>query len=128
MSNNKDNSISNQDQTAQFEAEVTKRSTQKYTLRLYISGATPRSTRAIDNIRKLCDEHLKGCYELEVIDIYQHPEKARSEQVIAAPTLIKHLPLPLRKYIGDLSDSERVLVGLEIKEKDEDKPADKGCE
>ncbi len=120
MSKKKDNSISNQDQTAQFEAALSKRSSQKYTLRLYVSGATPRSTQAIENIRKLCDEHLKGRYDLEVIDIYQHPEKARSEQVIAAPTLIKKLPLPLRKYIGDLSDSERVLVGLEIKENGKD--------
>ena len=97
-------------------AEVN-RGSQHYVLRLYISGITPRSTRAIENIRKICEENLKGRYELEVIDIFQQPQIARSEQIIAAPTLIKKLPLPLRKFIGDLSDTERILVGLELKEK-----------
>jgi circadian clock protein KaiB len=93
---------------------------QKYIFRLYISGATPRSTKAIENIRRLCEEHLKGQYELEIIDIFQHPEKARAEQVIASPTLVKQLPQPLRRYIGDLSDTEKFLVSLEIKAKDRD--------
>lgn len=104
------------DAKADLEKALEQRNAEKYILRLYVSGATAKSTRAIENIRKLCEEYLKGRYELEVIDIYQHPEKARSEQVIAAPTLIKKLPLPLRKFIGDLSDSPKVLVGLEIKE------------
>ena len=99
------------------ESRAEDRDNQKYVLRLYVSGITPRSTRAIENIRKICEENLKGRYELEVIDIFQQPEAARSEQIIAAPTLIKKLPLPLRKFIGDLSNTERILVGLEIKEK-----------
>ena len=102
---------------AGMEEALEKLSTQKYVFRLYVTGATDRSARAIENIRKLCEEHLKGRYELEIIDIYQHPETARTEQIIAAPTLIKKLPLPLRKFIGDLSDEKKVLVGLEIKEK-----------
>jgi len=87
----------------------------KYLLRLYITGVTPRSTRAIENIRKICDEHLKGRYDLEVVDIYQQIALARDEQIIAAPTLIKKLPLPLRRIVGDLSDKERVLVGLDLR-------------
>ena len=86
-----------------------------YLLRLYVTGSTPRSARSIFNIRKLCEERLLGHYKLEVVDIYQQPEMAREEQIIAAPTLIKKLPLPLRKLVGDLSDHERVLVGLDLK-------------
>jgi len=111
---------SKKDTKTQLEETLEKHDTQKYILRLYVSGATDKSARAIENIRRICEEHLKGRYELEVTDIYQHPEKARSEQIIAAPTLIKKLPLPLRKFIGDLSDSERILVGLELKETDVD--------
>jgi circadian clock protein KaiB len=99
----------------QIEKAYKKRKSQRYFFRLYISGMTTRSMRAIENIRRLCEENLKGKYELEVIDIYKHPDKARSEQIIAAPTLIKQLPLPLRRFIGDLSDLEKVLVGLEVK-------------
>jgi circadian clock protein KaiB len=86
-------------------------------LRLYITGITPKSTRAIQNIKKICEENLKGRYELEVIDIYQQPVLARDEQIIAAPTLIKKLPLPLRRLIGDMSDKERILVGLDLRPK-----------
>jgi circadian clock protein KaiB len=86
-----------------------------HVLRLYVTGSTPRSARSIFNIRKLCEERLSGRYKLEVIDIYQQPELAREEQIVAAPTLIKKLPLPLRKLVGDLSDQERVLVGLDLK-------------
>jgi circadian clock protein KaiB len=96
---------------------VNKRKNQKYILNLYVSGITPRSTLAIENIRHICREHLEGRYELEVIDIFQQPEEARKEQIIAAPTLIKKIPLPLRKFIGDLSNTERILTGLEIKKK-----------
>jgi len=86
-----------------------------YILKLYVTGFTPASTRAITNIKKICEEHLKGRYELEVIDIYQHPVLAKGEQIIAAPTLIKKLPLPLRKFIGDMSNTERILIGLDLR-------------
>ena len=85
-----------------------------YLLRLFVSGSTPRSARAIQNIRALCEERLHGRYDLEVIDIYQHPEQVKPEQIVVTPTLVKKLPLPFRKIIGDLSDKERVLVGLDI--------------
>lgn len=85
-----------------------------YLLRLYVTGNTPRSARAIQNIRAFCEEKLRGCYELEVIDIYQHPERAKPEQVVVTPTLVKRLPPPVRKLIGDLSDAERVLIGLDV--------------
>ncbi len=86
----------------------------RYLLRLFVTGSTPRSARAIQNIRAVCDEKLRGQYDLEVIDIYQHPEQARPEQIVVTPTLVKKLPLPVRRLIGDLSDVERVLVGLDI--------------
>lgn len=85
-----------------------------YLLRLFVTGTTPRSARAIQNIRAICEEKLRGRYDLEVIDIYQHPDQAKPEQIIVTPTLVKKLPLPVRKLIGDLSDEERVLVGLDI--------------
>ena len=88
-----------------------------YVLRLYVTGMTPKSTRAISNVQALCEKHLKGYYELEVIDIYQQPTLAKGEQIIATPTLIKKLPLPLRKLIGDMSDTERFLVGIDLKPK-----------
>ncbi|MCG5244068.1 circadian clock KaiB family protein [Azospirillum doebereinerae] len=86
----------------------------RYTLRLYVTGSTPRSTRAIENMRRICATHLDGRYDLEVIDIYQNPVAAVDQQIIAAPTLVKLLPLPLRRVVGDLSDTEKVLAGLEI--------------
>jgi circadian clock protein KaiB len=86
----------------------------RYVLRLYITGMTPRAQDAIRNIKRICEEELKGRYGLEVIDIYQQPELAKKEQILAAPTLIRMLPLPLRKLVGDMSDRERVVVGLEI--------------
>jgi circadian clock protein KaiB len=89
--------------------------TGRYVLRLYVTGMTPRSTRAIENVRAICEEHLQGRYDLEVIDIYQQPVLAKGEQIIAAPTLIKQLPAPLRRIIGDLSNTERVLVGLDLR-------------
>jgi circadian clock protein KaiB len=88
----------------------------RYVLRLYITGSTPRSTRAITNIRKICEEHLEGRYDLEIVDISQHPTLAEGEQIIAAPTLIKKLPLPLRRFIGDMSQTERILLGLDLRE------------
>ena len=86
-----------------------------YILRLYIIGTTAQSTRAILNVRKICDEHLEGRHELEVVDISQHPTLAIGEQIIAAPTLIKKLPLPLRRFIGDMSQTERILLGLDLR-------------
>lgn len=85
-----------------------------YLLRLYVTGSTPQSLRAISNIRKICEENLQGRYTLQVINLYEHPELAKTEQIIAAPTLVKKLPLPLRRIIGDLSDTEKVLVGMGI--------------
>ena len=89
-----------------------------YTLRLYISGNTARSLRAIQDIQRVCQEYLAGRYELEVIDIFQQPQLAIQAQIIAAPTLIRQLPLPLRKLVGDMADEKRLLIGLDILEKD----------
>ncbi len=89
----------------------------KYSLVLYIAGMTPRSTMALSNVRRICDEHLSGSYDLVVVDIYQQPRLAKGEQIVAAPTLIKKLPLPLRRIIGDMSDTERFLVGIDLKPK-----------
>lgn len=89
-----------------------------YVLRLYVTGMKTMSRRAILNISAICREELEGRYELEVIDVYQKPSLAKNEQIIAAPTLVKHLPLPLRRLIGDLSDRKCVLLGLDIKPKD----------
>jgi len=86
----------------------------RYSLRLFVTGISPRSSRAIVNIRKVCEEHLKGQYELEVIDITKHPEMAKSEQILAAPTLVRKLPLPLRRFIGDMSETGKLLIGLDI--------------
>ncbi len=88
---------------------------ESYVLRLYVSGMTPKSLRAIQKIKEICKTHLKGRYDLEVIDIYQQPELGKEAQIIAAPTLIKKLPSPLRKFIGDLSDTEKILVGLDLR-------------
>ncbi len=111
------------DETQAFEEAlgVTQERTQ-YWLRLFVSGSTPRSARAIQNIQALCEENLQGRYDLEVIDIYQHPEHLKPEQVVVIPTLIKKLPLPLRRIVGDLSDRERVLIGLDIVKRDERRP------
>jgi circadian clock protein KaiB len=88
----------------------------RYLLRLFVTGMTPRSTDAIARIKAICEEHLGGHYDLEVIDIYQQPEAAKLEQIVATPTLIKKLPKPLRRLVGDLSDKQRVLLGLNIRE------------
>ena len=87
----------------------------RYLLRLYVTGTTGKSMRAIQNVRRICEEHLQGLYDLEVVDIYKNLPLARGDQIIAAPTLIKRLPAPLRRLIGDMSDEERVLVGLDIR-------------
>lgn len=90
---------------------------QPYVLRLYIAGLTPRSQEAVRAITGICEEHLAGRYDLEVIDLYQNPVLAKGEQIIAAPTLIRQLPLPLRKIIGTMSDKDKVLVGLDLRPK-----------
>jgi circadian clock protein KaiB len=89
----------------------------RYILRLYVAGQTPKSVLAITNIKRICEEELQGQYDLEVIDLYQQPQLAQGEQIIAVPTLIKKLPPPLRRIIGDMSDTERVLVGLDLRKK-----------
>ena len=100
-----------------LEAAGRKAAGQRHVLRLYVAGLTPRSQEAIRNVTRICEEHLKGRYELEVIDIYQQPALARGEQIIAAPTLVKKLPLPLRRLIGSMAQEERVLVGLDLRPK-----------
>ena len=96
-------------------ATVATQNQTQYVLRLYIIGVTPASMRAVANIRRICEEHLEGHYDLEVIDLKESPTLAAGEQIIAAPTLIKKLPLPLRRFIGDLSQTERILLGLDLR-------------
>jgi circadian clock protein KaiB len=88
---------------------------QKYLLRLFVTGQTPRSVKSIDNLTRLCERYLRGRYELEVIDIYQQPTLATENQIVAAPTLIKKLPLPLRRLVGDFSNHDRVVLGLDLR-------------
>ena len=85
-----------------------------YVLRLFITGTTARSARAIANLRRVCEQRLNGRYDLEVIDIYQHPAAAKEYQIVAAPTLVKMLPVPLRRIIGDLANEQRILAGLDL--------------
>ena len=92
---------------------------QHFSFRLYVTGTTARSTRAVSNIRSLCEEFLPGHYDLEVVDIYQHPAVAIEQQIVAAPTLIKQLPKPLQRIIGDLSDRKKILMHLSLGEKSE---------
>ena len=87
---------------------------ERYLLKLFITGPTPKCTRAIQNIRAICEEHLAGCYDLEVVDIYQNPEQAKPEQIVVTPTLVKKHPLPMRRIVGDLSDSAKVVDGLDL--------------
>jgi circadian clock protein KaiB len=105
------------DSLAALTKALEKKGAEKYLLRLYISGVTPRSTAAIERVKTICEEHLKGRCDLEIVDIYQQPSLAKGEQIIAAPTLLKKLPLPLRRIIGDMSNEERVLLGLDLRSK-----------
>jgi circadian clock protein KaiB len=98
--------------TDEFEKAAAERDLTKHVLQLYVAGMTVKSTQAVANVRKLCEKHLAGRYELEVIDIYQQPQLAKEEQILATPTLIKKLPLPFRRVIGDMSDTARFLVGI----------------
>jgi circadian clock protein KaiB len=88
-----------------------------YRLRLYVAGQTPKSLQAFANLKKICEEHLQGRYEIEVIDLLENPQLAKGDQILAIPTLVRKLPPPLRKIIGDLSNTERVLVGLDLQAK-----------
>jgi circadian clock protein KaiB len=102
--------------TAAFEESLAqRRNNERYVLRLYVTGMTLRSTEAIAATKAICEEYLEGRYDLEVVDIYQHPSLAKDEQIIAVPTLVKKLPAPLRRLIGNLSMKERVLLGLDIR-------------
>lgn len=87
-------------------------------LRLYIAGRTPRSTAALANLKRICDEHLSGTYAIEVIDLLESPQLAAGDQIVAVPTLVRKLPEPVRKIIGDLSNTEKVLVGLDLRPRD----------
>ena len=98
-----------------FEESVNKARKETYVLRLFITGMTPNSKKAVENIKKICEEHLAGRYDLEVIDIYQQPLLTEGEQIIAAPTLVKILPAPSKRLIGDMSDTEKVLEGLNVR-------------
>lgn len=103
--------------TESFEHARVRPKKNPYVLRLYVTGTTPQSLRAIANIKKLCEVYLKGRYELDVVDLYQQPQLAQGEQIVAAPTLIKKSPLPQRRIIGDMSMSQRVLAGLDLQKK-----------
>ncbi len=100
-----------------FEKGLKKKKKENYVLCLYVAGMTPRSQNAIKNINKICQENLRGHCDLQVIDVFRHPRLAKGEQIIAAPTLIKKLPLPLRRFIGDLSNTEQIILGLDLKKK-----------
>jgi circadian clock protein KaiB len=86
-----------------------------YSLRLYVAGQTPKSVLAFRNLKQICDEHLHGRYEIEIIDLLENPQLARGDQILAVPTLVRRLPEPIKKIIGDLSNTERVLVGLDLR-------------
>lgn len=118
MGQSKNIKDSPQSSTAVFEEALAQSSAGHYVLRLYVAGLSPLSLRAIENIETLCAEHLPGRYELEIIDIYQQPIYAQEGQIVAAPTLVKELPPPLRKFIGDLSQTESLLAGLDVRKKE----------
>lgn len=102
------------DTTQEFEEALKRLSQEKYVLRLFVAGMTPKSVQAVENIKRICETYLPGRYELEVIDVYQQPILAKEGQIVAAPTLIKELPPPLRKLVGSMSDTMRVLVGMDL--------------
>lgn len=107
--------------TAAFETAAKDRQNEQYLLRLFVAGTTAGSTRAVAALRTLCDEKLGGRYQLEVVDVYQQPALARDHQILAVPTLVKHLPLPIRRILGDLTDRERVLMGLDLQPRSDEK-------
>ncbi len=105
------------DSVAEFERGLKKTRKEKYVLRLYVTGMTGKSKLAVQNIKKICEDHLKDRCDLEVIDIYRDPVLAKGDQIIATPTLIKKVPLPLRKFIGDMAETEKILLGLDLRQK-----------
>ena len=96
--------------------KLTSQKPEVWKLRLYVAGQTPKSIRAFANLKVLCEKHLKGTYQIEVIDLLEHPEMARGDQIVALPTLVVKLPQPVRQIIGDLSNTDRVLVGLALQQ------------
>ena len=96
-------------------SDDTARTIAEFELRLYVAGQSPTCVRAIDNLRQVCDEHLAGRFHIEIVDLLVHPQLARGNEIIAVPTLVRRLPEPIRKIIGDLSDTEKVLVGLQLR-------------
>src|SRR5688572_2960939 len=105
----------NASRAAPVYAEVSNMSKEVFELRLYVAGQTPKAVRAFSNLRKICDEHLSGRYSIEVIDLIDNPALGRGDQILALPTLVRRLPTPIKKIIGDLSNTERVLVGLDLR-------------
>ena len=106
-----------------FETLVSALSQPRYLLKLYVSGASPRSALAITNVKAICEKYLPGKYDLEVVDIFQQPQAAHEAQIVAVPTLIKELPLPGRTFVGDMTDVKKIVVGLNLKQRDTDDPA-----
>jgi circadian clock protein KaiB len=102
------------DSAAEFEKRLKQTKKEKYVLRLYVTGMTARSKRVVRNIKTICEDHLKDRYDLEVIDIYREPVLAKGDQIIATPTLIKKLPVPIRKFIGEMAETEKILMGLDV--------------
>ncbi|RLB17586.1 MAG: circadian clock protein KaiB [Deltaproteobacteria bacterium] len=94
---------------------IGKEGTPTFELRLYVAGQTPNSIKALANLKKICEEHLKGQYRIEVIDLLENPQLAKGDRILAVPTLVRKLPPPVKKIIGDLSNTERVLVGLDLR-------------
>ena len=103
------------DDIAAFEQALLQTGEGNYVLRLYLTGHTSRSLKAVQVVKTLCEQYLKGRYDLEVVDLCEEPERAQVAQIIAAPTLVKELPLPLRRLIGDLTNTDRVLIALDLK-------------
>jgi circadian clock protein KaiB len=107
--------MDDQDSTTRaFESAIKNPPRDLYILHLYVAGMSSKSLQAVENVKRICEEYLPGRYQLDVIDIYQQPLLAKNGQIVAAPTLVKELPLPLRKLIGSMSDTERVLVGMDV--------------
>src|SRR4051812_1114753 len=94
-----------------------------YLLKLYVTGSSPRTQQAVENLKRICEQELQGRYQLDIVDVLQHPQAAEDDRILATPTLIKQLPLPLRRVIGDLSDRDKVLLGLELRPLDSPPPS-----
>jgi circadian clock protein KaiB len=114
MSENADSNLNNNAAIEEINKYLLNTDDEKYLLRLYVAGKSKRSLRAIETIQEIIAEHLEGRCELEIVDIYQHPEVLEKEQIIAIPTLVKKLPPPLQKFVGDMADTEKLIVGLDI--------------